>query len=117
MGKQIFKFLIFVALIATLSSCALHNGYMVNSASLSANNFSYQKMNVSGTSAVTYVFLLGGLSDEYLVNDAKVDLLNKNPLQPNQALVNLTIDWRTTYVLPFSITKRCTVAADIVEFK
>ena len=90
---------------------------MVNSASLSSNNFTYVKKDVNGTAMATYVFGLGGLSIMAIVDDAKKDLLSANPLKDNQALVNLTISWKKTFVLPFAITNRCTVTADIVEFK
>ena len=65
----------------------------------------------------TYVFGLGGLSKKTLVDVAKKDLLSENPLNDNQAMVNLTVNWKNTFVLPFAITNRCTVTADIVEFK
>jgi len=117
MKNKIIKTAFILTVISFISSCAVHTGYMTNSASLSSNNFTYVKRDVSGTAMVDYFFGLGGLSEMALVDVAKKDLLKANPLKDNQALVNLTVNWKNTFVLPFSITNRCTVTADIVEFK
>ncbi len=117
MKNRIFKLGVTLFVISLLSSCAMHQGYMVNSAALSSSNFTYVKKYVQGTAKVTYIFGLGGLSKIALVDNAKMDLLYANPLKDNQALVNLTVNWKTTFVLPFAFTNRCTVTADIVEFK
>lgn len=106
-----------LVVISLLSNCAMHTGYMVNSASLSNNNFTYVKKDVSGSAKATYIFGLGGLAKMALVDVAKKDLLSENPLKDNQTLVNLTVNWKNTFVLPFAVTNRCTVTADIVEFK
>ncbi len=117
MKPRIFKSIMTLFIISLLSSCAMHQGYMLNSASLGSNNFKYVKKDLKGTAMANYVFGLGGLSKIALVDVAKKDLLNANPLKDNQALVNITVNWRNTFVLPFLITNRCTVTADIVEFK
>ncbi|MBW7845705.1 MAG: hypothetical protein H3C45_08715 [Bacteroidia bacterium] len=117
MRKNILKSVLTIFVITLLSSCAMHQGYMVNSASLGSNNFKYVYEGVTGTAMATYIFGLGGLSKKAIVDDAKNDLLSAYPLKDNQALVNLTVSWKNTFVLPFVITNRCTVTADIVEFK
>ena len=117
MKKRIFKSVITLFVICLLSSCAMHQGYMLNSASLGSNNFTYVKKDVKGTAMVAYVFGIGGNDRMAIVNVAKKDLLFANPLKDNQALVNLTVSWKNTFVLPFAITNRCTLTADIVEFK
>lgn len=117
MNNRILKSVMTLVLISLLSSCALHQGYIVNSATLSSNNFTYVKKDLIGTATATYVLGLGGLSKMGLVDVAKKDLLSANPLKDNQVLVNLTVNWKNTFVLPFAITNRCTVTADIVEFK
>jgi hypothetical protein len=117
MKKSILKSLLTLLVISFLSSCAFHNGYMLSSASLSSNNFTYVKKDVKGTAVVSYFFGFGGHSKKAIVDDAKKDLLSNNPLNDNQALANLTVSWKQTFVLPFSIRNRCTVTADIVEFK
>ena len=117
MKNRIFNSVITLFIISLLSSCAIHQGYMVNSASLGSNNFTYVKKDVTGTAMATYVFGLGGNEEMAIVDSAKMDLLSLNPLKDNQALVNLTLNWKYTFVLPFVITNRCTLSADIVEFK
>ena len=114
--KNVIKLLILVIGIVSINSCAMHNGYMLNSTSLSKNNFKYVKNDIKGTSIATYVFGFGGLSKMELVNDAKKDMLTESPLKGNQAIVNLTINWKKTFALPFVITNRCSITADIVEF-
>jgi hypothetical protein len=95
----------------------MHQGFILNSASLGSNNFKYVKKGVVGTSMATYVFGLGGNAKMAIVDQAKRNLLSTNPLQDNQVLANITISWKSTFVLPFAITNRCTVTADIVEFR
>ncbi len=106
-----------LVVISLFTSCAMHNGYMVNSASLSSSNFKYVNKEVTGTAIASYVIGIGGISKATLVGLAKQNLIEYYPLKENQALANITINWKTTYVLPFAITNRCTITADIVEFK
>lgn len=90
---------------------------MLNSTSLSSNNFTYVKMNVQGTSTIKYFLSCGGYKKSTLVNDAKQSLLASNPLQKNQALANITVNWKKTYILSvFYTVVKCIVTADIVEF-
>lgn len=106
-----------IALVLLLSGCSLHSGYMTNSASLSSSNFSYVKTNLKGYSKAVYVFGIGGLDHDALVDEAKRNLLDTTPLKDNQALVNITLSWKSSFVIPLVITRRCTITADIVEFK
>jgi len=108
-----------VAMIVTfvfITGCGIHSGYMNNSASLSSANFNYSKMNVKGTSKVEYIFGFGGLSRTNLVNAAKQNLLAGNPLENNQALVNVTVNFKREIYLGIYISETCLVAGDIVTF-
>ena len=96
---------------------ALHSGYMANSAALGSNNFSYVQMNMQGTSTATYIMGIGGLAKKTLVNEAKQEMLKSNPLQSNQTLANLTVNWKSSYYLGIVVITKCTVTADVVEFK
>ena len=118
MKKVILKSFFAITIAVFITSCAaIHGGFMENSASLCTNNFSYVKMNVQGTATATYFLGIGGLAKQTLVNDAKKQLLANNPLQSNQTLANLTLNWKSSYYLGFLfIEVRCTVTADIVEF-
>ena len=101
-----------------LASCSAgHSGYMASSANLSSANFSYLKQNVKGESTATYILGIGGLAKETLVNDAKLNLLAQSPLKNNQALSNLTVNFKSSFYLGIFSTVTCTVTADVVEFK
>ena len=107
-----------VVSILVLSSCvSMHTGLTASSASLSKNNFTYIAKNVQGSASVTqYISLIPGTKNA-LVNDAKQEILKKYPLKDNQALSNITIDFKSSLILGPVIRKtKCTVTADIVEF-
>lgn len=109
------KIFIYMALAAIVfSSCAIHVGTITGDASISSKNFKMVRM-ADGTATTTKIFGLGGLGKDALVNDAKKDLLQNNPLKDGQALANVTLDFKNSYVL-FVNKQKVTVAADIVEF-
>lgn len=113
------KKLLCVSIVAiSMSSCAVHNnGYMLNSASLSSANFSYVKENISGSAvAMSILGIGGGLFKESLVNEAKQKMLSSYPLKDNQALVNITINYKTA-IGGILFSKTCTITADVVQFK
>ncbi|MBE9467765.1 MAG: hypothetical protein IMY72_05505 [Bacteroidetes bacterium] len=114
--KKIFKLLSFVVgFLFIFSSCAVHNGYMNNSASLSQANFSYVNTNISGKASTLKFLGIGGLGRRAIVSEAKENMLMKNPLKSNQTLANITINWKMGFYL-IVMTNTCTVTADIVEF-
>lgn len=104
-----------IVLIAFIfSSCAFHSGVMTGSASITDANFKYVAL-AKGTSTTTQVFGIGGLKKKALVFEAKKDLLFNYPLRNGQALANVTVDLKKTFV--FIVVKtRVTVTADIVDF-
>ncbi len=111
-----FKLFIAVAIIVfTATSCAIHTGIMSGSASLSSNNFKTIK-NAMGSASTTKIFGIGGLSKNGLVYEAKKDLLQNFPLKDGQALANVTVDFKTSFLL-IVVTEKVTVTADIIEFK
>lgn len=114
------KGLILIFVLTSFTGCALHQGYFMNSAALSSNNFSYITKGLAGSASATYVFGLGGNSRKALVDEAKNNMLSgyaESPLKNNRALVNITVNWKSTFVLPFIVVNQCTVTADLVEFK
>jgi hypothetical protein len=114
--KNPVKILIVAVSALALSGCAMHNGYMKNSAALGEANFSYVDQRISGTASTQQVFLIGGLNKQALVDEARANMLKNNPLKPNQALANITVDWKYTIIVVVTRTE-CTVTADVVEFK
>ncbi|HOF55893.1 MAG TPA: hypothetical protein PLD74_13395 [Prolixibacteraceae bacterium] len=116
MKKSFFKIVVTVFSVILLSSCAAsHYGVMSDSASLGANNFKMVKY-AKGEASVTKVFGLGGMGKDALVAEAKTNLVQNNPLKEGQALANITVDVKNSFILFVTQTK-VTVTADIVEFK
>ena len=113
--KKITKFLAALFVATLFSGCAIHSGFMNNSASLSQANFDYVKKSISGSVTTTQVFGIGGLEKEAMVEEAKKVMLKDNPLQPNQALANITINWKNAFYVVV-IESKCTVTADVIEF-
>ena len=113
---KLIKKLMLPALSAVLlSSCAIHSGLMQSSASLSNGNFKYVDK-ISGSATATYWISIGGLDRSAIVEDSKADMLKKQPLQDNQALTNLTANFKHSYIIIYEQTL-CTVSADVVEFE
>jgi hypothetical protein len=119
MKKIILNSIVGIFLLSILTGCvAFHSGYMANSAALSQANFSYVKQNIKGEASATYILsILGGLTNATLVDAAKKDMLKSYLLNKNQALVNLTVNFKNSYYLGIFQTVTCTVTADVVEFK
>lgn len=113
--KRVLRLLMIVIGVLSVSSCAIHSGYMNNSASLSQANFNYIKTSISGTASTIQVLGIGGLQRYAIVEEAKKDMLKNNPLKPNQALANITVNWKSNILLVVMINE-CTVTADVVEF-
>jgi len=89
---------------------------MTNSTALSQANFEYVNNNIQGSESIGYFLGIGGMASHSLVHNAKKDMLQRNPLNANQALANLTVNMKTDYTFPFFITVTCIVTADVVEF-
>ena len=114
--KNRIKITLMAILTMGLGSCAVHMGYMNNSAGLDDANFSYKQQGISGSAEATYVVGFGGLHHEAIVDEAKQNMLKEHPLQSNQALANVTVNYRNAFYLVV-IKSKCTVTADVVEFK
>ena len=114
--KNVFRLLIFVIGVASFSSCAIHNGYMNNSASLNQANFEYVQTSISGSASTLHVLGIGGLDRSAIVEEAKLNMLKEHPLKPNQALANITVNWKNGFYF-IAMTTVCTLTADVVEFK
>ncbi len=113
--KNTIKLSLFTVLIIMVSSCAIHTGVMSNSAQLSHANFKYVQRDLNGTCQTTRILGFGGVFKADLVEEAKKNMLSNYELQTNQALANVTVDWKHSRYLIVKTTK-CTVSADLVEF-
>ncbi len=113
--KNIIKLSAFAILMLMVSSCAIHTGVMSNSAQLSHANFTYVKKGLYGTCQTTRVLGFGGVFKADLVEEAKKEMLADYKLQANQALANVTVDWKHGRYILVKTTK-CSVSADVVEF-
>jgi len=119
MSNSFFRSSLFVALILVLTGCAttMHSGAMSSSASLSSANFAYAGQ-AQGQATVSYILMFGGSQSETLVDAAKKNLLASTSLSNNQALANVTVNFKTTSRLGVLFREvTCIVTADIVEFK
>jgi hypothetical protein len=116
MNKKHTILIVIMMAIAFNYGCGLHSGYMASSAALGSANFSYSKMNAKGTSSAKYFLGIGGLDKNNLVNAAKQNLLATNPLEAIQALVNITVNFKTEIYFLIYIEVKCMVTADIVTF-
>lgn len=118
MKQIISNAVVLLSISVMLTNCAAGlSGTMSSSAALSSNNFNYAQKNVQGKSQATYVLGIGGMHREAIVNEAKEKMLENNPLKSNQALANLSVDFKYSSFLGVVNTVKCYVSADIVEFK
>jgi len=115
MKNKLFLFALLTSLLIGFSNCAFHSGYMQGSATLNSNNFNYIKRDVQGSASALYVLGIGGLNKTALVNEAKNNLLKNFQLQDNQALVDITVNWKKTYYL-LVMKDECIITASIVQF-
>lgn len=118
------KRLIFLLIGITIlfSSCAVHNGLTYNENThatevvLAKNNYKVIAQ-VQGQSCATYVFGIGGLTKRGLIDAAKRAMLSKADLiGGSKAIINETVETKSTMVFPFLIKKTVIVSAHVIEF-
>ena len=115
MKLNLLSFLVFACM---FTSCAFHGGQMLSSnAVLDKPNFVCVKRDLKGTASAVRIFGLGGLARQALVGDAKKKMLIESPLKDNQALVNVTVNFKSSLFFMFAQTQTCTVTADVIEFQ
>lgn len=96
------------------SSCAVHSGMMTGNASITNANFKYVGI-AKGQASTTHILGIGGLNRTALVFDAKKDLFRNNPLKEGQALANVSVDFKRTFIFLVYLT-HVTVTADVIDF-
>ena len=109
------KYICFFFTAIIFSGCAtLHDGYLTGVVPASQDNFTYAG-NAVGKAQATYILGIGGLGREGLVREAKNNLINNNPVDNGQVLVNYTIDDERSFYL-FVWTHKVIISADILQF-
>ena len=87
-------------------------------------DFFYVKYGATGSATATYTSRGGGHVRDGLIADAKSELIQSHPLEPNQSYVNMAIDITQTesggtygdvsYISKIELT--ATVSADVIQF-
>lgn len=113
---------VLVLLTAFLSSCGVgaalvtNHNQNVTQVHLSGNNFKVIDQ-VSGSSEVSYVFAIGGMSKRQLYENAYTAMLKKaNLLNGSKALINVMTEEHFNGFAPFFVRRTITVSAQVVEF-
>ena len=111
-------FVLTIIVIGFTNCASILGGNLQGSAALNQSNFSYVKKDIKGSSTATYIFGIGGMNRQAIAAEAKENLLKENPLKDNQALANITVNFKASSILGIIYqTTKCTITADIVEFK
>ena len=115
------RFTILSIIILLLSSCGMNAGHIANvnntQVILDEANYTYVG-SATGKASSTWVFGIGPIGTEALVQKAKEDLASKvNLYDGSRALVNMTVDEKIRMVTPLFIKRTAYISADVVEFK
>ena len=117
--KKISFLLVGVTLL--FSSCAIHNGLTTNANNhetqvvLAKKNFKLVK-NVKGEAKATYIFGIGGLARQAMLEEAKSKMLRKaDMIGSSKAIINETVELKHS-LFPFFRKYELTVSGQVVEF-
>ncbi|MDH5603325.1 MAG: hypothetical protein OEY51_05285 [Cyclobacteriaceae bacterium] len=120
--KKLSNTFIAIVLLAFLSSCGVNAALVLNhndnstQVHLAHNNYRVLEQ-VSGSSEVNYIFLIGGINKRKLYNNAYAEMVEKAQLtQGSRALVNIVTEEHLGGVYPFYFKRTITVSAHVVEF-
>ena len=104
----------------TLSSCGIatttSNNLTETKVVLSENNFRVVGQ-AYGEAKAKYVFFIGGLKKEALMNNAINEMSKNAHLTGAQTLTNVTTHMAVKMITPIYIEVTCNATANIVEFK
>jgi len=115
------KSIIVATSILFLSSCGMNAGYIANvnntQVILDEANYTYVG-SATGEATSVWVFGIGPLGAQALVQKAKDDLASKvNLYDGARALANMTVDEKVRMITPLFIQRTAYISADVVEFK
>ena len=110
-----------LALVSLTTSCANYNGLIKNENNqstqvvLSQNNFTVVE-SITGEATATYVFGIGGLSKNALIQEARTQMVQKAKLNgTSKAIINEKVEIKTS-LLPIVNKVRVNVSAEVIEF-
>jgi hypothetical protein len=109
-----FPIIYFLIISFLFSSCAIHQGTLVNSsASVHDAEITYRDIAV-GYSKSSYVLGIGGLSKDALVFESKRNLMLNYPLKENEFFNIVSLDQKVTFLFLYS-RNEVIITADIME--
>lgn len=109
-------------LAAALSSCGINyattGNYNLNTTQvqLASNNFRVVDT-LSGSASVSYIFLIGGLSEHQLYQNAYFEMMRQADMKSgSRAIANVVTEEQVSGFVPIYFTRRVTVSANLIEF-
>ena len=120
--KTTAAFLSILLIMGSASSCgvnyAVTGNYNVNNTQvqLASDNFRVVD-NLSGSASVSYIFLIGGLSEHQLYENAYADMMKKADMKSgSRAIANVVTEEQVAGFVPIYFTRTVTVSANLIEF-
>lgn len=120
--KKIGIYSVLLSLAAFFSSCGIGTALVTNhnqnatEVHLSGNNFKVIDQ-VSGSSEVSYVLAIGGMSKRQLYENAYSMMMKKaNLLNGSKAIINVMTEEHFSGFAPFFVRRTVTVSAQVIEF-
>jgi hypothetical protein len=115
---------LFVATLALAALCScgygsaavLNNNNNTTQVQLSTNNFHFVQK-VSGTSSMTYIFGIGGLSNTEMYHNAYTAMMDSADLKiGSRTVTNILTEEHVGGFFPFYFTRTLTVSGSVIEF-
>ena len=113
--------ILLIGMTLLLSSCAVHNGLTRNQNNhttqvvLSQNNYKVLS-SVKGSVSTTYIFGIGGISKNALINKARAKMMAETNIEGGaKAIINETVEVKQSLFL-FVNKYKVTVSGHIIEF-
>lgn len=120
--KKISIYFVLSITLIFLNSCGISTAFITNQNQntteviLSGNNFNVIDQ-VSGSSEVSYVLAIGGVSKRQLYENAYSTMIKKaNLLNGSKAIINVMTEEHISGFAPFFVKRTITVSAQVVEF-
>ena len=109
-------------LVVLLSSCGMNYAVTGNQnlnntqVQLASNNFRVVD-DLTGSASVSYVLMLGGLSEHQLYQNAYSDMMKQADMKSgSRAIANVVTEEQVAGFIPFYFVRTITVSANLIEF-